>query len=345
MIRVGIVGATGYSGVELIRLLANHPHVAVHRLYSSSAEGEALAGVFPHLHQVQLPSLEAIDPQQMADDNDLIFLATPAGISAKLTPQLVNRTRVIDLSGDLRLKSAQLYQQWYKKEPAEGGLLEEAVYGLPEWNRQKIASARLIANPGCYPTASLLGLLPLAETGLADMRSWIIDAKSGVSGAGRSVSLGVHFSEVNESVSAYKVGKHQHTPEIEQELSKISGEEALIQFTPHLIPMTRGILVTAYGRLRSSIDAEQLQALYEKAYEQEPFVRVRKPGSHPRTKEVYGSNYCDIAVHHDPRTDRVIILSVIDNVMKGAAGQAVQNMNLMFGFAETAGLTQLPVFP
>lgn len=348
MLRVGIVGATGYSGVELIRLLAQHPDAQVNRLYTSSAEGESLVPVFQHLAGHSLPLLEAIDPVRMAEDNDLIFLATPAGVSSTLTPQLIEKgVRVIDLSGDFRLLSTDLYRSWYKKEPAAQEWLGRAVYGLPEWNRESVEEASLIANPGCYPTATLLGLLPLAQSGWIDPQSWIVDAKSGVSGAGRGVSLGVHYSEVNESISAYKVGQHQHTPEIEQELGKHTGQETIIQFTPHLVPMTRGILVTAYAKLKesSSVTSEQLQELYEGQYTDKPFVRIRSFGSYPRTKEVYGSNYCDIALHLDQRTGRVIILSVIDNVVKGAAGQAVQNMNIMFGFKETSGLPSLPVFP
>ncbi|WP_126428700.1 N-acetyl-gamma-glutamyl-phosphate reductase [Brevibacillus marinus] len=346
MIRVGIVGATGYSGVELIRLLARHPKVEITRLYSSSAEGAELAAVFPHLEQIALPPLQAIDPQAMAQENDIVFLATPAGVSRELSPQLVAAGgKVIDLSGDFRLASAELYQTWYKKQPASDEQLAQAVYGLHEWNEEKIRAARLIANPGCYPTATLLGLLPLAKSGWVEPRSWIIDAKSGVSGAGRGVSLSSHFSEVNENVSAYKVGKHQHTPEIEQELTRHSGVETIVQFTPHLIPMTRGILVTAYGQLTKPVRAEELQDLYESVYSGKPFVRVRPYGSHPRTKDVYGSNYCDIAVHLDQRTGRVIVLSVIDNMVKGAAGQAVQNMNTMFGLAQTEGLLLTPVFP
>ncbi len=346
MLRVGIVGATGYSGVELVRLLAGHPHVRLGRLYSSSSEGSELASVFPHVTRQPLPVLTPIEADKMAADNDVVFLATPAGVSAELSPQLIaSGIKVIDLSGDFRLRSADVYRQWYKKTPAPPEALAQAVYGLPEWNRDQIETARLLANPGCYPTATLLGLLPLAKAGWVDRKSWIVDAKSGVSGAGRGVSLGVHFSEVNENLSAYKVGVHQHVPEIEQELAKQAGGEVLVQFTPHLVPMTRGILITAYGQLRQDVSLEELQALYESAYADKPFVRVRPAGSYPRTKEVYGSNYCDVAVHLDERTGRVIVLSVIDNVVKGAAGQAVQNMNLMFGLPETTGLPQVPVFP
>ncbi|UFJ61928.1 N-acetyl-gamma-glutamyl-phosphate reductase [Brevibacillus sedimenti] len=346
MIRVGIVGATGYSGVELIRLLAGHPHVQVANLYSSSAEGEALDSVLPHVQHVSLPQLSAIDAEQMSAANDVVFLATPAGVSAELSPELLKRgARVIDLSGDFRLESGKVYRQWYKREPAPGEWLDRAVYGLAEWNAAQVAGAQLVANPGCYPTAALLALIPLAQSGWVNPRSWIVDAKSGVSGAGRGVSLGVHFSEINDSIHAYKVAQHQHTPEIEQELSKKGGVEHVVQFTPHLVPMTRGILVTAYGQLERAVTTDEVHQLYRSAYEGKPFVRLRKPGSHPRTKEVYGSNYCDISVHVDERTGRVIVLSVIDNMVKGAAGQAVQNMNLMFGWPEATGLPLVPLFP
>jgi len=346
MIRVGIVGASGYGGAELIRLLSAHPHVKIAHLYSSSAEGEAIESVFPHVNQLGLPALSPIDAERMSRENDVVFLATPAGVSATLSPQLVELGgKVIDLSGDFRLAEPKLYQDWYKREPAPADWLDKAVYGLTEWNRERVAGARLLANPGCYPTAALLALIPLAKSGWADPRSWIVDAKSGVSGAGRGVSLGVHFGEINESIHAYKVAKHQHTPEIEQELFRQSGTEALVQFTPHLVPMTRGILVTAYAQLNQPVSQAQVQELYESTYAGEPFVRVRPAGSHPRTKEVYGSNYCDIAVHVDERTQKVVLLSVIDNMVKGAAGQAVHNMNVMFGLPETAGLPLVPVFP
>ncbi|MGZ0051818.1 N-acetyl-gamma-glutamyl-phosphate reductase [Brevibacillus gelatini] len=346
MIRVGIVGATGYGGAELIRLLAGHPHVEIANVYSSSAEGEGLEKTFPHVAGLGLPKLLPIDAESMSAANDLIFLATPAGVSAGLSPQLVeNGVKVIDLSGDFRLEKGEVYKAWYKKEPAPASYVEQAVYGLTEWNREQVAGARLIANPGCYPTATLLALIPLMKSGWVQSNSWIVDAKSGVSGAGRGVSLGVHYSEINESIHAYKVGSHQHTPEIEQELQKQSGVETVIQFTPHLVPMTRGILVTAYGHLTADVTQAQIQELYEATYADKPFVRVRPAGSHPRTKEVYGSNYCDIAIHVDQRTGRVVLLSVIDNMMKGAAGQAVQNMNVMFGLPEKTGLPLVPVYP
>ena len=346
MIRVGIVGASGYGGAELIRLLSAHPRVKIAHLYSSSAEGEAFESVFPHVYQLGLPALSPIDAERMSRENDVVFLATPAGVSATLSPQMVELGgKVIDLSGDFRLGNPDVYQSWYKREPASADWLKQAVYGLTEWNREQVAEASLIANPGCYPTATLLALIPLAKSGWVDPRSWIVDAKSGVSGAGRGVSLGVHFGEINESIHAYKVAKHQHTPEIEQEIFRHSGVETVVQFTPHLVPMTRGILVTAYAQLNQPVTQTQVQELYESTYAGEPFVRVRPGGSHPRTKEVYGSNYCDIAVHVDERTQKVILLSVIDNMVKGAAGQAVHNMNVMFDLPETEGLPLVPVFP
>lgn len=346
MVRVGIVGATGYGGAELIRFLAGHPQAQIANLYSSSADGEALEKTFPHVTGLGLPLLAAIDAVKMSADNDVIFLATPAGVSAELTPQLLERgVKVIDLSGDFRLESAEAYKTWYKREAAPAEWVQKAVYGLPEWNKEQVAGASLIANPGCYPTAALLAMLPLMKSGWVQPNSWIVDAKSGVSGAGRGMSLGVHYSEINESIHAYKVSKHQHTPEIEQELLRQSGVEAIVQFTPHLVPMTRGILVTAYGQLTADVTQEQIQDLYTSTYVDKPFVRVRAAGSHPHTKEVYGSNYCDIAVHVDERTGRVILLSVIDNVVKGAAGQAIQNMNVMFELPENAGLPLVPAFP
>lgn len=346
MVRVGIVGATGYGGAELIRFLAGHPQAQIANLYSSSADGEALEKTFPHVTGLGLPLLSAIDAVKMSADNDVIFLATPAGVSAELTPQLLERgVKVIDLSGDFRLESAEAYKTWYKREAAPAEWVQKAVYGLTEWNKEQVAGASLIANPGCYPTAALLAMLPLMKSGWVQPNSWIVDAKSGVSGAGRGMSLGVHYSEINESIHAYKVSKHQHTPEIEQELLRQSGVEAIVQFTPHLVPMTRGILVTAYGQLTADVTQEQIQDLYTSTYVDKPFVRVRPAGSHPHTKEVYGSNYCDIAVHVDERTGRVILLSVIDNVVKGAAGQAIQNMNVMFELPENAGLPLVPAFP
>lgn len=334
---ISIIGATGYSGIELIRLLHNHPQANVTSLFASSQAGKEMTEVFPHLTNIAHYPLEEIDINATAE---WVFIATPSGISSKLVPSLLEAGRkVIDLSGDFRLP-ADAYETWYGKKTADESYLKQAVYGLPEWFKEEIEKAQLIANPGCYPTASALGLAPAMP--YIDPKSIIIDAKSGVSGAGRAASLATHYGEVNESLAAYKVAKHQHTPEIEQTLHRIHQQNPVISFTPHLVPMTRGILCTMYATITKEVN---FQELYQSTYEEKPFVRIRPQGSHPRTKEVYGSNYCDIAIHVDPRTNRLVILSVIDNVVKGASGQAVQNMNIMAGLDETTGLTLSPVFP
>lgn len=346
MIKAGIVGGTGYGGVELVRLLQSHPHIQVNRLYSHSSDGSPLSQQYPHVRNIELPLLEEIQPERMVKENDVIFLATPAGVSSQLTPVLHEMgAKVIDLSGDLRLRDGEHYQTWYGKTPAPQSLLQAAVYGLHEWNREKIRTADVIANPGCYATAALLAVLPLIQANLVQPDSLILDAKSGVSGAGRGVSLGVHYAEVNESIAAYKIGTHQHVPEIEQTIQEQTGVSCPLQFTPHLVPMTRGILVTAYGKLAKPSSIHELQQIFEETYGTHPFMRLRPPGSYPRTKEVYGTNYCDLAVHLDERTGNVIVLSVIDNLGKGAAGQAVQNANTMFGLDETCGLPMVPLFP
>lgn len=334
---VSIIGATGYSGVELIRLLQNHPVAKISSLYASSQTGQAITDVYPHLTNIEQGVLEQLDVDQTAE---WVFLATPSGVSAKLAPSLLAAGRkVIDLSGDFRLPK-ETYETWYKKETASSSDLERAVYGLPEWFKEQIQEANLIANPGCYPTAAALGLAPAMP--YIDPKSIVIDAKSGVSGAGRSASLGTHYGEVNENIKAYRVANHQHTPEIEQTLRRVSDRDPIVSFTPHLAPMTRGILCSMYATITEDVD---FQEVYASAYEGKPFVRLRPAGSHPGTKEVYGSNYCDIAIHVDRRTNRLIVLSVIDNIVKGAAGQAIQNMNIMAGLDETTGLTMSPVYP
>lgn len=342
---ISIIGATGYSGVELIRLLLTHPEANIVAVYSNSQTGKAMQEVYPHLTHIFTDDLAEIDCGRIRNEADVVFIATPSGVSGKLVPQLMDgKLKVIDISGDFRLATPELYTRWYGKETAAQEYIDQAVYGLSEWNADAIRETKLLANPGCYPTATLLSLLPLLKADLIDGKSIIVDAKSGVTGAGRGLSLGTHFCEVNESISAYKVGKHQHTPEIEQTLTQLTGKEAVISFTPHLVPMNRGILTTAYASLKEGVTAEQVAEAYADAYEGKPFVRLR-PGAYPKTKEVYGSNYCDIAWHVDERTGRVIVLGVIDNVVKGAAGQAVQNMNLMFGLPETTGLAFTPVYP
>lgn len=343
--KAGIIGATGYSGVELIRLLHQHPHLDVAALYSTSKEGANIADVYPQLAEAAELPLQALDPAAVREENDVVFLAAPSGAASRLAPELVSPDcLVIDLSGDFRLKSPAEYRKWYKKDPGPDNILQKAVYGLSEWNESHIQNASFIANPGCYPTAVLLGILPLVHAGSIRAGSLVIDAKSGISGAGRSASAGSLYSELNENLKIYKVNEHQHIPEIEQMLA-LSGYEAPITFSTHLAPMTRGIMATIYAELQDYAETEQLLETYQHFYRDKSFVRVRKPGDFPAVKEVTGSNYCDIGLAADPRTGRVTIVSVIDNIVKGAAGQAIQNANIRLGFEETAGLDLLPVYP
>ena len=343
--RVGIVGATGYSGVELIRILQNHPKFSLTALYTSSQQGKKISEQFPHLTNIIQHYLKEINPMEMAKETDLIFLATPSGVSTTLAPKLLNEgCLVIDLSGDFRIVNSQEYEKWYKKSAAPKDWVERAVYSIPELHRQHVKGANFISNPGCYPTAVLLGIAPLVKAGILREGSLIIDAKSGVSGAGRTASVGMIYSEINENLKIYKVNKHQHIPEIEQTLKQL-GYSSPITFQTHLIPMTRGIMATIYASINSSISEQELWNVYKEHYCNEPFVRIRDLGNFPSTKEVYGSNYCDIGVSYDHRTNRVTIISVIDNLVKGAAGQAIQNANIMFGFEETEGLISSPLFP
>jgi N-acetyl-gamma-glutamyl-phosphate reductase len=345
--RVSVVGATGYSGVELLRLLLAHPEIELSKVVSHSSSGQRLSGVFPHLSGIIDDVLDGVNAEQLAEHSDLIFTATPAGVSHQLVPQWMEMgVPVIDLSGDFRLKDSGLYKTWYKKETAEEKWLQQAVYGLTEWYREAVAKAKWLSNPGCYPTCTLLGLAPLIEGGWIDPRSIVVDAKSGVSGAGRSVGLGTHFSEVNENLKAYKVGVHQHIPEIEQVLAEKLGEHVPITFTTHLIPITRGMMCTIVAQVvKQNASSESLHEAFRQFYEGEPFVRVRPLGRYPATKEVMGSNYCDIGMLFDDRTGRVTVVSVIDNLGKGAAGQAVQNMNVMMGWDERLGLMDTPLYP
>lgn len=348
-VRVAVIGSTGYGGVELIRLLLRHPHVEITSVVSSSNAGESLTDGFPHLQDVlPVDRLDAVDPALLSSKADVVFAATPSGISSKLVPQLMNAgLKVIDLSGDFRLKDRSAYELWYKHEAPEQSVLERATYGLTEIYGNQVREAELLSNPGCYATAATLGLVPAVESGAIDPTTLVIDAKSGVSGAGRGTSLTAHYSEINENFKAYKVNKHQHIPEIEMVLSDRLGKPVTTTFTTHLVPMTRGILCTMYGTVK---DERYLQDdawidLYRQYYAGRKFVRVRKKGTWPATKEVWGSNFCDIGFSADPRTGRVTILSAIDNLVKGAAGQAVQNMNVMFGWDESAGLEGAPAYP
>ncbi|MGN7388087.1 N-acetyl-gamma-glutamyl-phosphate reductase [Sporosarcina sp. SAFN-015] len=342
--KVGIIGASGYGGLELIRLLHNHPEVEQLDLFTSSEEGTLFSNKFPHTKNLYDQPLLKIDHEQLTG-YDVLFASTPAGVTSKLLPPLIaSSPKLIDLSGDFRLKDTVEYERWYKKAAAPVEAVEQSAYGLTEWNTEEISKAQLIANPGCYPTAVLLSLLPLIKEKLIDASSLIIDAKSGVSGAGNTPGPMTHFSETNENFSIYKIHEHQHIPEIEQGIAQFGAQKIHVTFTTHLIPMTRGIMATSYAPVNSGVTKEQLVGCLKESYAGRPFVRVISESSKFCTKQVAGSNYCDIHVKVDPRTNRATIVSVIDNLVKGAAGQAVQNMNVQFGLDETTGLTQVPLF-
>ncbi|MBU8583295.1 N-acetyl-gamma-glutamyl-phosphate reductase [Bacillus paralicheniformis] len=344
--KIGIIGATGYGGAEIMRIMKLHPYADECILYSSSDEGARYDAAYPHHMKLTDQHLQPIEVKKIANEIDFLFMAAPPGVSSRLTPQFdAYDIPIIDLSGDLRLQNPSVYEKWYKREAAPEHVLQKAVYGLSELNREDIKTAQYIANPGCFPTAVLLGLAPLVKSGSINESFVIIDAKTGVSGAGRKASMGTHFPEINDNFKIYKVNEHQHTPEIEQIVKQWDSAFKPITFSTHLVPMTRGIMATIYTELKDSMDAEQLQLIFSKFYKDSYFVRVREPGSFPATKEVYGSNFCDIGVTVDERTNRVTIVSVIDNLMKGAAGQAVQNFNIMNGWSETAGLEITPIYP
>lgn len=343
---IGIIGATGYGGSELIRILYHHPAVNHLGIYSSSQAGTSIQDSFPHFQRLPEQKLEDIDPSALAHKHDVVMMATPSGISSELAPRLLEQgLKVIDLSGDFRIQDANVYETWYKKQASPAAWTKEAVYGLTEWAREDIKDARLLANPGCFPTAALLGLLPLVTRSLVDPDSIIIDAKTGVSGAGRKMSAANHFSEVNENMKIYKVNEHKHQPEIEQILSQKNRKIQTVTFNPHLVPMTRGIMTTIYAKATSPMSLQALQQRFHECYRETPFTIVRNEGDYPATKEVKGSNQCDIAMTYDERTGRITVVSVIDNLVKGAAGQAVQNLNLMMGIEEKTGLDMLPMFP
>lgn len=342
MIKIGIVGGTGYTGVELLRLLATHPHAKIEVITSRSEAGMPVSDMYPSLRgHVDLAFSEP-DPTRLAAC-DLVFFATPNGTAMKLVPELLTAgVKVIDLAADFRLKDPAEWEHWYGMPHACEDVLAEAVYGLPELNREQIRQARLVANPGCYPTASALGFLPLVEQGVADVSSLVADCKSGVSGAGRGASVATLMGEVGESFKAYAVPGHRHLPEIKQTLSWVTEQTVGLTFVPHLLPMIRGIHATLYARVSGEVD---LQAMFEARYANEPFVDVMPAGLHPETRSVRGVNHCRIAVHRPQDDDVVVVLSVIDNLTKGAAGQAVQNMNLMFGLDEVSGLQQVALSP
>lgn len=346
MIKAGIIGSTGYAGAELVRLLMQHKDVEIKWYGSRSYVDKKYYEVFQNMFQIVEDTCLDDNMEELSSQVDVIFTATPQGLCASLVNEdILNKVKIIDLSADFRIKDVDVYEKWYGIEHKSPQFIEEAVYGLVEINREKIKGARLIANPGCYPTCSTLSIYPLAKEGLIDMNSIIIDAKSGTSGAGRGAKVNNLYCEVNENIKAYGVATHRHTPEIEEQLSYASGEEVKLNFTPHLVPMNRGILVTAYASLKKPLSYEEVKAVYDKYYENETFVRVLDRDVCPETRWVEGSNYVDVNFKIDERTGRIIMMGAMDNLVKGAAGQAVQNMNLMFGLKETEGLMQVPMFP
>lgn len=355
MIKAGIIGATGYAGAELVRLLLGHREVEIKWYGSRSYIDEKYADVYGNMFQLVEDNCLDDNIEELAKQVDVIFTATPQGfLAGVLTEDILKNTKVVDLSADYRIKDVKTYEKWYQIEHKSPQFIEEAVYGLCEINREKVKRARLVANPGCYTTCSILTAYPLVKEGLIEPNTLIVDAKSGTSGAGRGAKLPNLFCEVNENMKAYGVTTHRHTPEIEEQLSYAAGEEVTINFTPHLVPMNRGILATEYASLKkikqadgsfAYPDYEQVKAAYDKYYGDEYFVRVLEKGKFPETKWVEGSNFVDIGFQIDTRTGRIVMMGAIDNLVKGAAGQAVQNMNLLFGFPENEGLMLVPVFP
>ncbi len=346
MIKVGIIGATGYAGQELVRLLLQHPKAEIVWYGSKSYVGQKYCEVFRNMFELVDAACLDDNMEELAERVDVIFTATPQGLCASLVSgEILSKAKVIDLSADFRIKDVAVYEKWYGIAHAKPQLIDGAVYGLCELNREQIKPARLLANPGCYPTCSILSVYPLVKEGLIDPDTIIIDAKSGTSGAGRSAKTANLFCEVNENIKAYGVAGHRHTPEIEEQLGYAAGRPLCISFAPHLVPMNRGILVTAYASLKRGAAEEELRAAYEKYYGGEKFVRVLENGVCPETRWVEGSNYVDVNFKLDERTNRVVMMGAMDNLVKGAAGQAVQNMNLMFGLDESTGLELVPVFP
>ncbi len=345
-IKAGIIGATGYAGGELVRILSRHPEVEIVWYGSCSYIDQNYADVYRNMFEIVDAKCLDDNMEELAERADVIFTATPQGFCASMmSEEILSKTKIVDLSADFRIKDVKTYEKWYGIEHKSPQFIEEAVYGLCEVNREQIKGARLIANPGCYTTCSILTAYPLAKEGMIDMSTLIVDAKSGTSGAGRGAKVPNLYCEVNENIKAYGVASHRHTPEIEEQLGYAAGEEVLINFTPHLVPMNRGILATEYAKLTKKVTPEEVKAVYDKYYAKETFVRVMGDGVCPETKWVEGSNYVDIGFKIDERTGRIIMMGAIDNLVKGAAGQAVQNMNLLFGLDETTGLDLVPMFP
>lgn len=346
MIKVGIIGATGYAGAELVRLLQGHKDAEIVWYGSRSYIDKKYAEVYQNMFQIVDDTCLDDNIEELAGKVDVIFAATPQGYLASiLKEEILSKVKIVDLSADYRIKDVNTYEKWYGIEHKSPQFIDEAVYGLCEINREDVKKARLVANPGCYTTCSILTIYPLAKEGLIDMNSIIIDAKSGTSGAGRGAKVDNLFCEVNESMKAYGVTSHRHTPEIEEQLGYASGKKVVLSFTPHLVPMNRGILVTAYANLNNGVTYEQVQAAYDKYYKEEKFVRVLNKDVCPQTRWVKGSNYVDVNFKIDERCNRVVMMGAIDNLVKGAAGQAIQNMNLLFGLKESEGLELVPMFP
>lgn len=346
MIKAGIIGATGYAGGELVRILSGHPDVEIVWYGSRSYIDQKYADVYRNMFRIVDAACMDDNMEELAEEADVIFTATPQGFCASvISEEILSKTKIVDLSADFRIKDVKTYEKWYGIEHKSPQFIEEAVYGLCEVNREDVKSARLVANPGCYTTCSILTAYPLSKEGLIDMNTLIVDAKSGTSGAGRGAKVPNLFCEVNENMKAYGVTTHRHTPEIEEQLSYASGESVMINFTPHLVPMNRGILATEYASLKEKVTAEEVMAIYQKYYGNEYFIRLLGAGACPETKWVEGSNFVDIGFQIDERTNRIVMMGAIDNLVKGAAGQAVQNMNLMFGLPEQEGLKLIPLFP
>ncbi len=346
MVNVTIIGANGYSGLELIQILLRHPKIQIKMLVSQSHHGKTISQIYPHLQKITNKKLEKFDIDKISQVSQVVFFATPAGISKKLLPLCLKKGLIcIDLSGDFRLNRVSLYQKWYGKKSASSKLLKKAVYGLSEINSSQIKKARFVANPGCFPTATLLALAPIIQTNIADISSIIIDGKSGISGAGQKTSFNNLFSQISQNTKPYKIGFHQHTPEIEQEIYQITGKKAPITFTPQIVPMVRGILITAYLNLKLDISTTEILKIYQNFYKKNYFIRIFPKGNWPQTKDVVASNFCDIGLFSDRRTHRLTIASTIDNLVKGAAGQAIQDLNLMKGWKEELGLKTMPIFP
>jgi len=346
MIKVGIIGSTGYAGGELARLLLQREDTEILWYGSKSYIDQNYSSIYPNMYKLTDGKCMDDNMNELAEQVDVIFTATPQGLcSSMVDKNILSRVKIIDLSADFRIKDVSVYEHWYKLKHGASQLIEEAVYGLPEINREKVKRARIVANPGCFPTCSFLAVYPLVKAGLIDTDTLIIDAKSGVSGAGRGVKADSLYCEVNENIKAYGVATHRHTPEIEEQLGYVAGKPVTVSFTPHLVPMNRGILVTGYASLTREVTYGEVKAAYEECYRNEYFVRVLEKDVAPQTRWVEGSNFADVNFKIDPRTRRIVMMGAIDNMVKGAAGQAIQNMNIMFGLPEQTGLKQIPVFP